>query len=1581
MWQGIDSLWRELVEAGVRFDHDAKAFSQVGTTGLVLWKTLLDTERFPSENVLYESFGTKTYLSHTKFTSGKLYFEVKILHSTPSSSEKIKKGDPWMHVGWAKRAYEVLKQPQRSRRELSKGRFVICGSKNAKYWQGKKEAYGDQLDWKKGDVVGCVADLDGGEIRFLMNNKDLGVAFGSEELTRSVLDAGLRITCSFGPGQGAEVNLGNRTFVNTMPVGFRSVFSAVVREEVSKSDDYSDSKSFTMPWFEYKGGEFRLIRYAYRISYDGGILRTLIASIDFNAQFQTQSQDSCEWTNVGLCALDQVLKSSNSESAHTLEFAKILIHKMNLNQILHGAQEPLWVEIVRRLDSILEIDTEESLDFVLSIVGAHQQDILSDFQKSVIEKLLINVIRMEMSGRNFGLLRKSVGFIRKSMGISGSPSWKGLAFFVQELIDAGMDINRQAWKEIGVPFCVVMASELLQATPLSDANSITNKELEILKIQSVNKVQSGKVYFEVTLIGPAPDSSVRARRNTPWMHLGWSGESFRSVPTNALGADVHRRRRMSKGSYVVCGSKAKRYWKGQKESWGGTWRWQEGDVVGCSLDVEAREIRYYLNGKDLGAAFTKDELTSQELQEGLYITCSLGPKQGVKINLGESEFAHGLPAGFRSVQDIIADMQRRRGDAKADSQQSLSHRQSTRSLIETSLSDEDDRTWRWFHPIKLQWITLNPSMGGEKRKTLEIIVAHQKFLAEFVAYSLWCGKDGHQLILDKGHCGLVEYTAVDHLQENSAKCDICGQHISGLRERCRFCSFDICCRCSDALHLRDCRLLADCHLRKTTARDSKEKTEPVTMVAGGVLFQQIVRHLRVDQDLAYGILTEIFRRTDLAIIKENSKLQGLLADSVCSFACENQKLSLQILEIVMPALGSQELHRVKSVLGFSVLIDVLKYQKSQSKEKFKEIMGFQKEADDQVLIDDVLLNFLGHFEGLYMPSLLLQVQDPVVISNGYEPSLLLISHLLNDSCGVHMQGSSIFHTGGSSVASLRRGNLVCKAGVLRAGASKAYFEVTILGETPAASVRATKSTAWIHLGWSAVAFFPTQHVNMRRRMSEGSYVVCGSKAKRYWGGQKEDWGGKWRWQEGDVVGCSLDVEKHEIRYYLNGKDLGAAFTKEELTSKELTEGLYITCSLGPKQGVKINLGESDFVHALPKESVCVARVIDPQTVKWCSFDRTNQFWKDLMEIGYDEGIISLPTHMDMNGVISESLYRPFKIQDKVRVRTGLRDLFHTRWKRSFSQDGKVIEVSGQKDDVFKVEFPKSETGRFQAYELQSTDVTPHQDSTVGIFFVQNVLANRLLNKDFKRRMLRSIISAIDLDVNIIRAEMITKEDANSSPKIEFEINQIIPSDWVQGKEWGLDASHTFSKGEMCVVLRSDKSWRFGEVYDAVQDDKLVHVRVDTTEDGPITKHVDPCSSVGKIFVGASMKSRAVTFERKKRAVGEIVLGILRDSDVLDRPSALTDLSSSDRLEELFGAPGLDLVDQGGMSSKFESPSATEVLDEGMAPRPDCRLGARRDTFDSGPDGALTVCILLRFPKFPPSLDAQDTTHEHIDVHK
>lgn len=130
-----------------------------------------------------------------------------------------------------------------------------------------------------------------------------------------------------------------------------------------------------------------------------------------------------------------------------------------------------------------------------------------------------------------------------------------------------------------------------------------------------------------------------------------------------------------------------------------------------------------------------------------------------------------------------------------------------------------------------------------------------------------------------------------------------------------------------------------------------------------------------------------------------------------------------------------------------------------------------------------------------------------------------------------------------------------------------------------------------------------------------------------------------------------------------------------------------------------------------------------------------------------------------------------------------------------------------------------------------------------------------------------------------------------------------------------------------------------------------------------------------------MKSRAVTFERKKRAVGEIVLGILRDSDVLDRPSALTDLSSSDRLEELFGAPGLDLVDQGGMSSKFESPSATEVLDEGMAPRPDCRLGARRDTFDSGPDGALTVCILLRFPKFPPSLDAQDTTHEHIDVHK
>ena len=58
-------------------------------------------------------------------------------------------------------------------------------------------------------------------------------------------------------------------------------------------------------------------------------------------------------------------------------------------------------------------------------------------------------------------------------------------------------------------------------------------------------------------------------------------------------------------------------------------RWKSGDVVGCLLDLELREMRFYLNGQDLGPAFQNFILAD------IYPAISLNVRQCVRVNLGQ----------------------------------------------------------------------------------------------------------------------------------------------------------------------------------------------------------------------------------------------------------------------------------------------------------------------------------------------------------------------------------------------------------------------------------------------------------------------------------------------------------------------------------------------------------------------------------------------------------------------------------------------------------------------------------------------------------------------------------------------------------------------------------------------------------------------------------------------------------------------------------------------------------------------------------------------------------------------------------
>ena len=63
-------------------------------------------------------------------------------------------------------------------------------------------------------------------------------------------------------------------------------------------------------------------------------------------------------------------------------------------------------------------------------------------------------------------------------------------------------------------------------------------------------------------------------------------------------------------------------------------RWRSGDVVGALLDVDLREMKFFLNGEDLGSAFL--DFTGPEI----FPAMSLNVRQSVRINFGHYRFQY-----------------------------------------------------------------------------------------------------------------------------------------------------------------------------------------------------------------------------------------------------------------------------------------------------------------------------------------------------------------------------------------------------------------------------------------------------------------------------------------------------------------------------------------------------------------------------------------------------------------------------------------------------------------------------------------------------------------------------------------------------------------------------------------------------------------------------------------------------------------------------------------------------------------------------------------------------------------------------
>lgn len=136
-------------------------------------------------------------------------------------------------------------------------------------------------------------------------------------------------------------------------------------------------------------------------------------------------------------------------------------------------------------------------------------------------------------------------------------------------------------------------------------------------------VSSGKWYYEMTLL------------SSGCIQIGWADSSYvGGTSGEGVGDDSHSWAFDGWRTYI---------WHEISTPWGA--RWNTGDVVCCSVDIENKIMSFTLNGYgeeiDMGVAFS-----NFKFQGGLYPCVSFNKKERVQFNFGASTFKYQPPAGY-----------------------------------------------------------------------------------------------------------------------------------------------------------------------------------------------------------------------------------------------------------------------------------------------------------------------------------------------------------------------------------------------------------------------------------------------------------------------------------------------------------------------------------------------------------------------------------------------------------------------------------------------------------------------------------------------------------------------------------------------------------------------------------------------------------------------------------------------------------------------------------------------------------------------------------------------------------------------
>jgi len=125
------------------------------------------------------------------------------------------------------------------------------------------------------------------------------------------------------------------------------------------------------------------------------------------------------------------------------------------------------------------------------------------------------------------------------------------------------------------------------------------------------------------------------------MQIGWATDKY-SLQTNqytGIGNDTE--------SWSFDGSCQKAWHGGTTNDGRYGEYWSNGDVIGSVLDLDAKTISFYRNGKDMGVAFS-----NVSVGDGLYPAASLQKKQKCAFNFGKEAFKYPITEVFPDVHAL-----------------------------------------------------------------------------------------------------------------------------------------------------------------------------------------------------------------------------------------------------------------------------------------------------------------------------------------------------------------------------------------------------------------------------------------------------------------------------------------------------------------------------------------------------------------------------------------------------------------------------------------------------------------------------------------------------------------------------------------------------------------------------------------------------------------------------------------------------------------------------------------------------------------------------------------------------------------